>query len=559
LKNSPLSKKANEMVDVNVTPFEIETKTRSGVIIRADVYLPATRAGPVPILLGASPYQKSLRHLPASPQFPFIEYGPMQLYLDEGYAYVAMDVPGTGRSQGKWDPVSREEGEAIHDMIEHVAGLHWSTGNVGMIGMSYYCWSQWNAARTRPPHLRTIGAFDGATDMYRDWMYHGGIPIQGFLNAWLFGSVLLQHQANGLDLREGGRGDVIYDIYDHPLDDAWQRRRSPFWELDQIDIPVLSIGAWGKAGLHLRGNITGFQRVTGPKQLLITEAASFPAAQLQFADAEFHRREMLPWYDHHLKGVQNGVMDRPRVRVFVQGENEYREAADWPPPDAEPSNFYLTADRSGAVVSLNDGSLIEIAANAQGQTSWSYPDPKWMAGVTTIKDGGVLDHVARVNTFTTLPFKSAREFTGHGVLELHASSDQTDMDVIVKLSLVSGEGEKSRAIKVSQGWLRASHRTEDPELTEDMRPFHTHAAIESISPNTIYSLRIELLPMSFLVDVGDRIRLEISNQDSLIADAPMTHWYGQKIGNDTYHHNLDHPSVLRLHERPRSRSSSSGH
>lgn len=104
------------MVDVNTTPFEIETVTRHGDVVRADVYLPTGAQGPFPVLFGASPYQKSLRRLPAVPQFAFIEYGPMQLYLDEGYAYVAMDVPGTGRSEGTWDPVSRAEGEAVHDM-----------------------------------------------------------------------------------------------------------------------------------------------------------------------------------------------------------------------------------------------------------------------------------------------------------------------------------------------------------------------------------------------------------------------------------------------------------
>ena len=125
--------RAAEMVAVNVQPFEIETVTRHGDVVRADVYLPEGRPGPFPVLLGASPYQKALRHLPPTPAvFPFIEYGPIQMYLDEGYAYVAMDVPGIGRSEGVWDPVSRAEGEAIHDMIEHVAGLDWSTGRIGM-------------------------------------------------------------------------------------------------------------------------------------------------------------------------------------------------------------------------------------------------------------------------------------------------------------------------------------------------------------------------------------------------------------------------------------------
>jgi predicted acyl esterase len=280
------------MVDVSVQAFEIEVRTRRGDKVRADVHLPEEKQGPFPVLLGASPYQKALRRLPPMPAvFPFTEFGPMQMYLDHGYAYVAMDVPGIGRSEGTWDPVSRAEGEAIHDMIEYVAGLDWSTGKIGMIGMSYYCWSQWNTARTKPPHLVTIGAFDGATDMYRDWMYQGGIPIQGFLNSWLYGSVILQHMGVGLSVTENGRGEILSKMYQHPFDDQWQRTRSPFWELHQVEIPVLSIGAWGKASLHLRGNFEGYRLVKGPKQLLIVGAQTFAATQMLYFDEEFHRAE----------------------------------------------------------------------------------------------------------------------------------------------------------------------------------------------------------------------------------------------------------------------------
>ena len=541
------------MVDVNVTPFEIETTTRHGDLVRADVYLPQGGQGPFPVLFGASPYQKALRHLPAVPQFAFIEYGPIQLYLDEGYAYVAMDTPGAGRSEGTWDPVSRTEGEAIHDMIEHVAGQDWSNGKVGMIGMSHYCWSQWNAARTRPPHLACLGAYDGATDVYRDWMYQGGIPCMSFLNSWLFGSVLLQHQAQGLPMTEHGRDRVIYDMYAHRFDDDWQRRRSPFWELDQIDIPVLSIGAWGKASLHLRGNFMGYERVRGPKQLLIVGAQTYAETQLLYSQPNFHRQELLPWYDHHLKGTANGVMGRPKVRFFVQGEEVVREAPDWPPPDATPSEFFLDGKKSGAATSLNDGSITESAPEADGgETSWSYPDPKWMAGVTTFDKAGVPDHFARVVTYTTAPFDRDREFTGQGVLHLHASSDQTDMDLMVKLSLLPRGKDKPPFIKVSQGGLRASHRAEDPALTTEMRPFLRHDREEPIEPGQVYELRVELLPMSVLVRKGERLRLEISNWESAITEATMTHWYGQKVGADTYHHNARHPSRLRLHERPRT-------
>jgi putative CocE/NonD family hydrolase len=541
------------VVAVNTPAFEIDVRTRRGYIVRADVYLPAGRDGPFPVLLGASPYQKALRYLPPSPVvFPFIEYGPIQLYLDEGYAYVAMDVPGTGRSEGIWDPVSRAEGEAIHDVIEHVATLEWA-GPIGMIGMSYYCWSQWNTARTRPPHLVTIAPFDGATDMYRDWMYQGGIPIQGFLNSWLYGSVILQHMGSGLSVTEQGRGDVLSHMYQHPFDDEWQRERSPFWELDQVDIPVFSIGAWGKASLHLRGNFEGFRLVRGPKNLLIAGAQTFAETQLLFFDEEFHRAELLPWYDHHLKGATNGVMDRPRVRFFVQGERAVRDALDWPPADVAIAELFLCGERSGHEVSLNDGSLVDQPSGTdKAATSWSYPDAHWMAGVTTFDEKGVPHHTARVVTFTSAAFERDREFTGQGVLHLYGSSDQADMDVIVKLSLLPGGG--APPIRVSQGWLRASHRREDPELTTDMRPFLRHDRPEPITPGVVVELRIELLPMSVLVRQGERLRLEISNWESAITEAPMTHWYGQKVGTDTYHHDAQYPSRLRLHERVRSKS-----
>lgn len=104
---------------------------------------------------------------------------------------------------------------------------------------------------------------------------------------------------------------------------------------------------------------------------------------------------------------------------------------------------------------------------------------------------------------------------------------------------------------MTQGWLRASHRREDDALTTEMRPFYTHDRAEPIVPNEVYELRVELMPMSVLVRAGDRLRLEISNWESSITEAPMTHWYGQKVGADTYHHNPAYPSRLRLHERPR--------
>jgi uncharacterized protein len=164
---------------------------------------------------------------------------------------------------------------------------------------------------------------------------------------------------------------------------------------------------------------------------------------------------------------------------------------------------------------------------------------------------GTPDHVARVTTFTTAPMQRDREFTGHAMLTLYASTDQTDLDAIVKVPLVSADADAGLPVTVSRGWLRAAHRPEeDPELTSDMRPFHSHDRAEPLQPGQVYQLRVELLPMSFLARQGDRIRLEINNNDAQ-NDAPMTHFYGRKVGTDTYRHDRTYLSSLRLRERPR--------
>ena len=180
----------------------------------------------------------------------------------------------------------------------------------------------------------------------------------------------------------------------------------------------------------------------------------------------------------------------------------------------------------------------------------SLPQLHLACGVTTFDERGVPNHTARVVTYTSAPFERDREFTGQGALHLFASSDQTDMDVIVKLSLLPVANDTPPFIRVTQGWLRASHRAEDPDLTTDMRPFLSHNRADPVQPAKVYELRIELLPMSVRIRKGERLRLEISNWESSITEAPMTHWYGQKVGTDTYHHDAACPSRLRLHERP---------
>lgn len=79
-----------------------------------------------------------------------------------------------------------------------------------------------------------------------------------------------------------------------------------------------------------------------------------------------------------------------------------------------------------------------------------------------------------------------------------------------------------------------------------------HTEEEKLIPNQVYLLRAELLPMSFIVKPNERFRLKITNYESTAIDQPMIHWYGQKIGTDTYHHDVTHPSRLVLPQRQKN-------
>ena len=125
--------------------------------------------------------------------------------------------------------------------------------------------------------------------------------------------------------------DLVGEIINHALDDEFWRERSPYWRLDKIKCPVLSIGHWGKMGLHLRGNILGYEEVKAPKKLVVTGARNTFEAHKMFDQIEFHEKELLPFYDLHLKGKNNGFMEAEPVRLFVRGANVWRAEEQWPP------------------------------------------------------------------------------------------------------------------------------------------------------------------------------------------------------------------------------------
>ena len=537
---------------------DIFVTMRDGVRIGLRIYRPDAE-GEFPTLFAASPYQYDTDDLPSLPLFLWRETGPVEWYVQHGYAYVRMDVRGSGNSEGVYGYLDPTEQQDCVEVIEWIAQQSWSNGKVGGYGQAYYAMSQWLVAAWKPPHLACIVPYDGFVDPYRGSAYNGGIYSPFFPN-WYAGL-----RANNL-LRPGGQEhkapdmpDLTRDALEHSTYDEWWRDRSAYERLSEIDIPVLSIGHWGKVGLHLRGNILGYEKIQGPKKLVVTGMRNTVEAHHLFDEIEFHEKEILPFYDHYLKGIDHGFMSGAPVKLFVRGDDAYREESQWPPATATMTPYYLRQGQSGSVTSLNDGGLsTEPSQAGEGSVTYSYPDDQWASGVVARGPSG-MDPVRRVLTFTTPPLEHDVEVTGCLVLELWASSDQPDTDFIVKLSDVLPLDDSKRSVgvqpdfvNVTKGWLKASHRQKDEARSQANRPFHTHAAPEALEPGKAYLFEIEVHPASYVFKAGHRIRLELANGDSAFTDGNFSHQYlWFKQGSDTIYHDAEHPSRLLLPIVPR--------
>lgn len=529
-----------------------------GIQLAAAVYRPAG-AGPFPALLAASPYRFDNDPLPPQAPFMFRETGPIGLYVAQGYAYVHLDVRGTGRSGGEFEFLGPNEQRDLGEVIAWVARQPWCSGKVGGIGQSYYCMSQWLMGVQQPPALACLGAYDGMNDPYRSGVYQGGLLTDFFPGSWWYQNRFINlNPANGQHPRML-ETDLNRLLLAHPLYDDFWRVRCAWERLADITVPVYSCGVWVKG--HNPGNLAGFERAGGPKKLRVTALPSAFAAQAEYASEQFHREVMLPFYDHYLKGLATDYEQRPAVEYQVRaGDGAWLPAPAWPPPGLLSTTWYLQNGPTDSVTSLNDGALAATpAAGEAGPTKYAYPQAGWAIGVVGFGPQGPAsgpDPARRILTFTGPVLTEDVVLTGTATLTLYLASTNTDTDVVVKVqdqfpqdAAGWAQGLNPHFENVTKGWLRASHRAlvADPDPAA---PRHPHDAAVPLVPGQVYELEIGLEPMAYLFKAGHRIRLDIANGDSALTDPAFTHSYPpSSIGTDTFFHDAAHPARLVLPSR----------
>lgn len=250
---------------------DVEVAVRDGTILRVNVFRPEGD-GRYPVIMCAHPYGKDrlprrgpLGYQPP-PQYRLLrqpkpvswsawttwEAPDPAYWVPLGYAVVNCDLRGFGTSDGVGNLLTDAEAQDIYDLIEWAGTQSWSSGKVGMNGVSYLAISQYKAAALRPPHLAAICPWEGFSDVYRDFARPGGIREDGFMRVWTAG--VKRGGRPGEDLRQGQ--------LDHPLRDQWWADRTP--ELERIEVPTLVCGSFSDQQLHSRGSFRAFERVNSP-------------------------------------------------------------------------------------------------------------------------------------------------------------------------------------------------------------------------------------------------------------------------------------------------------
>ncbi|KAF2139365.1 uncharacterized protein K452DRAFT_360595 [Aplosporella prunicola CBS 121167] len=174
-------------------------------------------------------------------------------WTKNGYALVRADERGLGQSPGKLDTMSRGTIEAFFDVIEWAAAQSWSSGKVGLLGISYHAWSQWRVAARKPKGLAAMIPWEGVSDYYRGRCRHGGILSNSFIKFWWDLQVVSNHEE---ELVRNRQDQTIYNVNNRFRDDEYYASKE--YDMEDIVVSLLSVANWGGILLHLRGNIEGF-------------------------------------------------------------------------------------------------------------------------------------------------------------------------------------------------------------------------------------------------------------------------------------------------------------
>jgi predicted acyl esterase len=461
-----------------------------------------------------------------------------------GYVVALVNYRGTHQSEGTWvgyRALGWGELKDGYDTCEWLAAQKWCTGKIGTLGSSQGGYAQNFLAVTQPPHLVCQYMVDTGLSLF-----HEGYRIGGTTRPERFKSLA----ANCRNPEDNQR--LLEEWFRHPhYDDYWRAEDCSLY-FDKMNVPCFTIGSW--YDFMNQGSIASFQgrqqhggpHSRGQQQLIIGPwlhgrlNKGNRVGDLVYPDNATwpELAHMVRWFDHFLRGADNGVEKEPAVRYYVMGAvgeegapgNLWRTAEDFPPKVAmTPLFLQAGGGLSGKPPGANGGS-----------TSYTSDPlhPMEIPGTAFpgAKDARPFEQQAEVRTFTTEPLLEPIEWTGRIRAQLFVSSTSRDTDFIVRVSDVYPDG---RSILICDYPWRARYREG-----------FDHEAL--LTPGKPVKLRFNVGWISQIFNTGHKIRVTIASAGAPLYEPnpqtgePLTIEFPKNAEQaiNTIHHSEDHPSWI---------------
>jgi putative CocE/NonD family hydrolase len=560
-------------------PASCYVTMRDGVRLAVDVYLPEGTQRPQRLcaIVVLTPYYRRFRVTAAgaepSPNIAIYR----DFFVPRGYALVTVDVRGCGASSGTRDcfrsPREREDHREIADWI---VAQPWSNGVIGSTGISYLGAAACFLASTGHPAVKAVAPLFAVQDTYADHVFPGGIKCTTVTENY---DALVQ--ALDWDLRDklapypyfndpryAGPAPVDEDTDGRLLAAAIQEHHgsfkmrdlapefafreeaashdpglhsgafSPYWYLGQVagKVNIYSVSGWYDGSAFANGAIARFLSNPGADNRLLLGPWDHGARTngSPWRDGPPQPRfpvlgEVLRFFDEHLAGMDTGLREEAPVHFHTVRQEQWQAASTWPPHDAS-TRLYLA----------DDGGLAQQPAQASSVAPYQVSFTTGTGRNSRFERLGALavtDYYQDWNgredgmlTFATAPAPRATELSGHVVVQLHISTSEHDAGVFAYLSEVDADG---RSWFITEGQLRLLHRDEAPppatyRATWPYRTFRREHA-RHMQPGVPETVRFALLPVSWRLQAGSRLRLAIAGGD---ADhfAQVTHGRPPRLG-----------------------------
>ncbi|MDR3639137.1 MAG: CocE/NonD family hydrolase [Isosphaeraceae bacterium] len=527
---------AEPAVDLGgVTETHAMVPMRDGVRLSMFVYTPPG-AGPWPVIFeqryadirGAGTRQAAAR------------------LAARGYVVAMENFRGAQQSEGTWvgyRALGWGEKRDGYDSVEWLARQAWSTGKVGTLGSSQAGFAQNFLAVARPPHLVCQYMIDTGLSLF-----HEGYRIGGATRPERFKTMdaVCRDPADNRRLLEEWFAHATYDDY-------WAEEDCTR-HFEKMDVPCFTVGSWfdfmcvGSVESYIGRQHKGGPGSRGKQWLLIgpwlhggaASKQSERVGELVFPEnAQFAIDDhIVRWFDHYLKGVDNGVDREPPVRYYAMGAvgeerapgNEWRTAPDWP-ISTRATDYYLS----------EKGGLATAAPTLASSSTTLVADPLHPAEIPGrafpgARDARAFEQQAEVRTFTTEPLTAPVEWTGKVKAELFVASTAKDTDVIVRVSDVYPDG---RSILIVDAVRRARYR----------EGFDREVPME---PGRVARVAFDVGWLSQVFNRGHRIRVTVASTGAPFYEPnpntgePLTVEPPARtvVARNTVYHEMDHASRI---------------